>query len=71
MSQNKKIKRLLKANGHILVVIINQKIFSSKRGELYINLDDDGICTSAVLKDVIFFGDIRGKLVEKKVKEDK
>ncbi len=67
----KKIKRLLKANGHILVVIINQKIFSSKRGELYINLDDDGICTSAVLKDVIFFGDIRGKLVEKKVKEDK
>ncbi|NPA81592.1 MAG: DUF3108 domain-containing protein [Epsilonproteobacteria bacterium] len=67
----KRIKRLLKADGHILVVIINQKIFSSKRGELYINLDDDGICTSAVLKDVIFFGDIRGILTDKIVRDDK
>ena len=66
-NEYKKIKRLLKANGNVLVVIINQKIFASKRGELYINLDNDGICTSAVLKDVIFFGDIRGELIQKKV----
>lgn len=70
-NEHNKIKRLLEANDHLLVVIINQKIFSSQRGELYLNLDDDGICTKAVLKDVIFFGDIRGRLVEKKVKDDK
>ncbi len=66
-NEYRKIKRLLKADGNVLVVIINQKIFASKRGELYINLDNDGICTSAVLKDVIFFGDIRGELIQKKV----
>jgi len=67
----KRIRRLLEAKGHVLVVIINQKIFSSKKGELYIDLDKDGLCTTAVLKDVIFFGDITGKMVEKRVKEDK
>ena len=67
----KKIRRLLEAKGHVLVVIINQKIFSSKKGELYIDIDKDGLCTTAVLKDVIFFGDITGRMVEKNIKEDK
>ena len=63
----KSIKKLLKEDENIFVAIINQKIFSSNRGELYLNLNDDGICTKALLKDVIFFGDIRGKLTNLKV----
>jgi ferredoxin-fold anticodon binding domain-containing protein len=39
--------------------IIHQKIFSSKEGRLMLGIDKDGICNQAVLKDVIFFGDIR------------
>jgi len=39
--------------------IIHQKIFSSKEGRLKIAVGSDGITTKAVLKDVIFFGDIR------------
>ncbi|SFV71508.1 hypothetical protein MNB_SV-13-1341 [hydrothermal vent metagenome] len=40
-------------------VIIHQKIFSSKEGQLMLAIDQDGITNQAVLKDVIFFGDIR------------
>jgi len=39
--------------------IVNQKIFSSDKGELMLNIGDDGITKKAVLKDLIFFGDIR------------
>ncbi len=42
-----------------LKVFINQKIFSSPRGELYITLDKDGLCDKATLKDVLLFGDVR------------
>ncbi len=63
-------KDLKEKNGHFFIVFINQKIFSSKRGELFLNLNKDGICTKAVLKDVIFFGDIRGKLQKLKVEND-
>jgi hypothetical protein len=38
--------------------IIHQKIFSSKEGRLMLGIADDGITNKAVLKDVIFFGDI-------------
>ncbi len=51
-----------KKNGHFLIVFINQKIFASKRGELFLDINDEGIATKAVLKDVILFGDIRGEL---------
>ncbi len=51
-----------------LKVILADKIFASKKGELYLALSDDGICEKAVLKDVIFFGDIRGELIEKNIK---
>ncbi len=53
--------------GYFMKVFINQKIFASKRGELLLDLNDKGICTKAVLKDVILFGDIRGKLKNLKV----
>ena len=39
--------------------IIHQKIFSSKEGRLMLGVAKDGITNKAVLKDVIFFGDIR------------
>lgn len=44
------------------IVFINQKIFSSKRGELHLALDENGYATKAILKDVILFGDIVGEL---------
>lgn len=53
--------------GHNFIATINQPIFSSEKGELFVRLDDEGICTYAVLKDVLFFGDIKGKLVKKNV----
>ncbi|SFV61220.1 hypothetical protein MNB_SV-13-1158 [hydrothermal vent metagenome] len=39
--------------------IINQNIFSSDKGELLLRIGNDGITQKAVLKDLIFFGDIR------------
>ncbi len=50
--------------GHLMRVIINQKIFASKNGELLLNLGDNGLCKQAVLKDVLLFGDIRGELID-------
>jgi len=47
-----------------LKVTIYQKIFGSKGGELYMALRGDGVATSAVLKDVVMFGDVRGRLVK-------
>ena len=39
--------------------VIHQQIFSSKEGRLMLGIAEDGITNKAVLKDVIFFGDIR------------
>jgi hypothetical protein len=39
--------------------VIHQDIFSSKDGELLLSVGKDGITQKAVLKDLIFFGDIR------------
>ncbi|MCH9740207.1 MAG: hypothetical protein K0U38_05145 [Epsilonproteobacteria bacterium] len=41
--------------------IINQDIFSSEKGELLLSVGKDGITEKAVLKDLVFFGDIRAK----------
>ncbi|MDR0407804.1 MAG: hypothetical protein LBH45_02630, partial [Campylobacteraceae bacterium] len=54
------------AEGLYLLVILNQDIFSSNKGELYINLDDDMTVLKAVLKNTTLFGDVWGKMVEKK-----
>jgi hypothetical protein len=40
--------------------IIHQQIFSSHEGRLLLGVGEDGITNQAVLKDVIFFGDIKG-----------
>ncbi|MBU1667917.1 DUF3108 domain-containing protein [bacterium] len=43
--------------------IIHQDIFSSDKGELLLSIDKNGVTQKAVLKDVIFFGDIRAKKI--------
>ncbi|OPX27751.1 MAG: hypothetical protein B1H07_00895 [Campylobacteraceae bacterium 4484_166] len=43
-------------------VVINQDIFSSKKGELVVDIQKSGIWEKAVLKDVMLYGDITGKL---------
>lgn len=48
------------------IAYINEKIFGSQEGELFISLNSDYICNKAVLKDVFFFGDIVGELVSYK-----
>jgi hypothetical protein len=59
-----KKERLLEArkelgdDGHILALDLNQKIFISKHGNLLLKINDEGICTKAVLKDIIFGGDV-------------
>ncbi len=44
-------------------VIVHQDIFSSDKGELLLRLGDDGITQKAVLKDLVFFGDIRAQRI--------
>jgi len=44
--------------------IIHQQIFSSQEGRLLLGVAADGITDQAVLKDVIFFGDIKGVRVK-------
>lgn len=46
-------------NGENFIVFINEKIFSSKKGELHLSLDQNGTAKKAILRDVLLFGDIR------------
>ncbi len=57
----------LGSDGHILVVVINQAIFSSKKGELFIKVNDEGVALQALLKDVVLFGDVEMKLKTLKI----
>jgi len=43
--------------------VIHQDIFSSDKGELLLRIGNDGITQKAVLKDLIFFGDIRAERI--------
>jgi len=66
-TQNKKPKYeelLGKDVAWYATAIIHQKIFSSKEGRLMLAVGKDGITNKAVLKDVIFFGDIRAVRVK-------
>ena len=51
-----------KKKGNFIIAIIYRKIFLSSKGELIINLNNDYLCQEAVLKDVLFYGDIVGTL---------
>ncbi|MEA1918282.1 MAG: hypothetical protein U9N52_00435 [Campylobacterota bacterium] len=50
----------------LITVLINQDIFKSDKGELYISLDEEFLVKEAMLKDVLLFGDIHGYRVWKK-----
>jgi hypothetical protein len=63
------IQNLLKRDDHLLIVILNQKLFSSKRGELFINVNDKGISDRVVLKDVLLYGDLVGKIKNLKIEK--
>ena len=52
-----------------LKVTIYQKLFGSKGGELYLLLRKDGVAKAAVLKDVVMFGDVRGRLIDFEIKK--
>lgn len=53
----------------LITIIINQDIFQSEKGELHVNFDRDYLAKDVLLKDVIMFGDIRGKRVYQHVKK--
>ncbi|MCF6201230.1 MAG: DUF3108 domain-containing protein [Hydrogenimonas sp.] len=61
--EREKLKRSLGSEPCYLKVTIFQKLFGSKGGELYLSLNDRFVVQKALLKDVIMFGDIRGKIV--------
>ncbi len=63
----KKIKKLLHKEDNLLIVILNQKIFASKRGEFFVNITKRGLCDSVLLKDVILYGDLVGKMKNLKI----
>lgn len=57
-------KEMLGSDGHILAVDLNQKVFLSKTGNLLVKFNDEGICTKAILRDVLFGGDVLVELKE-------
>ena len=68
----KKLDKILKTDDKSkFTVFINQKIFQSEKGELLISLNKEGFCSFAILKDVLFFGDIVGKMTNFKINEGK
>ena len=40
-------------------VTLHRRIFASKQGEMEIHINEMGICDFALLKDVVFFGDVK------------
>jgi hypothetical protein len=58
------IKNLLDIKSGLLIKVkIDDDIFSSKNGELYINLDKDNLADKSILLNVLLFGDIIGKRI--------
>lgn len=49
-----------KNDNRFVTVVVDQDIFKSDRGELYMSLDEDFLAHEAMLKDVLLFGDIHG-----------
>jgi len=63
------IKKLLNRDERLLMIILNQKFFASKNGEFFINVNDDGICDRLILKDVVMYGDLVGKIKNVEIKK--
>lgn len=71
---NKKLieieKLLKKENEKKIIAYVNQNIFDSEKGELFLSLNKEGFCTMAVLKDVLLFGDVVGKMTSFNILEE-
>ncbi|MDR2635821.1 MAG: DUF3108 domain-containing protein [Campylobacteraceae bacterium] len=53
--------------GTYIIAILNQEIFTSDKGELYVNVDSDNTASKAVLKKTMLFGDVWGEQIEKRI----
>jgi len=45
-------------------VILHRRIFASKQGEMEVHINKMGISDRTLLKDVVFFGDVKAKLTK-------
>jgi len=50
--------------GNNFKVILHRRIFASKQGEMQIHINKMGICDKSLLKDVVFFGDVKSKITK-------
>jgi len=58
----KQIKKLVGRRGKeewYTTVVMHRKLYHSKKGELVVRMGKEGLVEKAVLKDLIFFGDVR------------
>ncbi len=62
-------QEILGTSTNLLMVSLNQKIFSSKDGLFVIHIDDHGVCDRFVLKDVLLGGDLEGRIKNFKIEE--
>lgn len=60
----KESKKLIENASSYYLLNAHTKILGSEKGEFFIGMQDDQVVKKVVLKDVIFFGDVTGKLVE-------
>ena len=50
--------------GNNFKVILHRRIFASKQGEMKIHINKMGICDKSLLKDVVFFGDVKSEVTK-------
>ncbi len=67
--EKKEFRDYLGVLNYPLFVTLNKKIFSSKNGEFFINIDKNGVCDKFILKDIFLKGDLVGKITNFTIKE--
>ncbi len=50
--------------GNNFKVVLHRRIFASKQGEMKIHINEMGICDKSLLKDVVFFGDVKSEVTK-------
>jgi hypothetical protein len=67
-NKSKQMAKDLHNKGEYFISTINQPVFNSSKGELYICIGENWTITRYVLKDVLIFGDITGTLIKQDIK---
>ncbi len=67
--EKREYQEILGIGTHLLMVALNQQIFSSKEGLFVIHIDKHGVCDRFVLKDVLLGGDLEGRIKNLKIEE--